>query len=185
MRDSMIIYRSFFEAIKSLPLEEQAITWNALFEYGLNFNESNLQGISSTIFSLIRPQLDANLRRYENGRKPKIKAKQKQKRSKSETNVNVNVNDNDNVNENENKNKPAAFVPPSLAEVISFFTDNGYSQDSAIKAHQYYSDGLWRDSSGKKIISWKQKMRGIWFREENRAKSGATYSRNGSYNPAR
>jgi hypothetical protein len=101
-RDSMIIYRSFFEAIKELPKENQAEVWNAVYELGLNGKRVELKGISKTIFTLIAPQLEANLKKYLNGIKPKNKqpkskteAKPKQKISKTEANVNVNVNDNE------------------------------------------------------------------------------------------
>lgn len=111
-RDSMIIYRSFYESIKEIPTKDQAIIWQAVFEYGLNFQEIKLTGIASTIFKLIKPQLDANLKKFQNGLKggaPKSKEnlnvtktepKQNLNQTKSEANVNVNVNDNvnDNVN---------------------------------------------------------------------------------------
>lgn len=106
MRESMIIYRSFFEAIKELPKEQQADVWNAVYELGLNNNEVQLTGISKTIFTLIKPQIEANIKKYINGKKPKTKpkeskteAKNKQIKSKTQGNVNVNVNVNDNVNE--------------------------------------------------------------------------------------
>ena len=101
-RDSMIIYRSFFEAIKELPKENQAEVWNAVYELGLNGKRVELKGISKTIFTLIVPQLEANYKKFLNGIKPKQKqieskteAKPKQKISKTEANVNVNVNDNE------------------------------------------------------------------------------------------
>lgn len=101
-RDSMIIYRSFFEAIKELPKENQAEVWNAVYELGLNGKRIELKGISKTIFTLIVPQLEANYKKFLNGIKPKQKqieskteAKPKQKISKTEANVNVNVNDNE------------------------------------------------------------------------------------------
>ena len=101
-RDSMIIYRSFFEAIKELPKENQAEVWSAVYELGLNGERVELKGISKTIFTLIAPQLDANYKKFLNGIKPKQKqveskteAKPKQKISKTEANVNVNVNDNE------------------------------------------------------------------------------------------
>jgi len=96
MRDSCIFYRSFFEAIKELPKENQADVYNAIFEHSLNFNEIELIGINKTIMTLIKPQLDANIKRFENGKKPK----QKQNESKTEANNNVNVNNNKNVNNN-------------------------------------------------------------------------------------
>jgi len=104
-RDSMIIYRSFYEAIKELPKENQADVWSAVYEFGLNGKRIELTGISKTIFTLIAPQLEANYKKYLNGIKPKQKqpeskteAKPKQKTSKTEANVNDNVNDNENNN---------------------------------------------------------------------------------------
>ena len=101
-RDSMIIYRSFFEAIIELPKENQAEVWSAVYELGLNGERVELKGISKTIFTLIVPQLEANYKKFLNGIKPKQKqieskteAKPKQKISKTEANVNVNVNDNE------------------------------------------------------------------------------------------
>ena len=103
-RDSMIIYRSFFEAIKELQKTNQAEVWNAVYELGLNGKYVELSGISKTIFTLIAPQIEANYKKFINGSKPKTKqveskteAKEKQTRSKTEGNVNDNVNDNVNV----------------------------------------------------------------------------------------
>lgn len=108
MRDSMIFYRSFYEAIKELPLETQGEIYNAIFTYGLDFEVTELSGVSKTIWTLIKPQIDANIKRFENGKKPKNKqteskteAKNNQDESKTETNNNNNNNVNDNVNVND------------------------------------------------------------------------------------
>ena len=101
-RDSFIFYRSFFEAINDLPESNQLEVYRAISQYSLNFIEPNLSGISKTILTLIKPQLEANRKRFENGCKDKInkqtisktEAKDKQTRSKPEANKNVN----DNVN---------------------------------------------------------------------------------------
>lgn len=104
MRDTTIIYRSFYEAIKDLPAENQAELWVAIFEFSLNFNEVELTGLSKTVFKLIKPQLEANNKRFENGKKPKVKqeiskpeAKPKQVVSKSGANNNNNKNNNNNL----------------------------------------------------------------------------------------
>lgn len=121
MRDSCIFYRSFFEAIKELPKENQADVYNAIFEYSLNFNDVELNGISKTIMTLIKPQLDANIKRFENGNKPKtkqeksiIEAKYKQNISKIEANNNYNENENENKNENENENNNENLINKKL-----------------------------------------------------------------------
>lgn len=109
MRDSMIFYRSFYEAIKELSFESQGIIYNAIYEYGLNKNEVELKGIEKTIFTLIKPQLDANLRKFNNGNKggrpPKnnlneTELKPKNNLNETKTKANVNVNVNNNVNNN-------------------------------------------------------------------------------------
>lgn len=106
MRDSFIFYRSFFEATKTLTTEQAADLYYAICSYALDRKELELEPVQKALFSLIKPQLDANHKRWENGCKKKQKvskpeAKRKQKRSKPEANVNVNVNVNDNVNVNE------------------------------------------------------------------------------------
>lgn len=115
-RDSAIIYRSFYEAIKDLPEKNQAEMWTAIFEYSLNFKELELKGLSATVFKLIKPQLDANNKRYVNGTKPKKKqngskteANEEQHESKGEANKNKNENENENENKNVN-DKYAAEV---------------------------------------------------------------------------
>lgn len=110
-RDSFIFYRSFFMATKCLKNEEKAQLFDAICSYALDGEINDLDGTAFGMFQLIKPQLDANRKRFQNGcvKKQKIsktEAKPKQKISKTEANVNVNVNDNvnDNVNENNNLN---------------------------------------------------------------------------------
>lgn len=70
MRESVIFYRSFYEAIKELEPQIQAEVYNAIFNYGLNFAfPENLSPVASVVFKLVKPQLDANIKRYENGKK--------------------------------------------------------------------------------------------------------------------
>jgi hypothetical protein len=172
MRDSLIFYRSFYEAINELPKETQAEVYHAIFEFSLNYKEIELSGLSKTIFTLIKPQLQANNKRFENGTKPKHKqneskteAKDKQDLSKSEANNNNNVNNNKNKKDNDNK-----FTPPTLLEVQNYFKENGYTLESATKAFNYYDTAQWKDSKGNKVKSWKQKMQGVWFKDENKIK---------------
>ena len=101
-RDSFIFYRSFYESIKELPEENQLKVYKAISNYALNQEEIELNGISKAIFSLIKPQLDANYKKYENGKQKKSKIEAKEKQSESKTVTNVNENENVNVNVNDN-----------------------------------------------------------------------------------
>lgn len=66
------------------------------------------------------------------------------------------------------ENKKKKFIPPKLEEVIAFFNDNGYTRHHAEKVFKYYEEGDWKDASGKPVKVWKQKMRGNWFKDENK-----------------
>lgn len=66
----MVFYRSFYEAIKGLPKDIQIEIYSAILEYGLNGTEpANLKPTANGIFILIKPILDVNTQRFENGRK--------------------------------------------------------------------------------------------------------------------
>jgi hypothetical protein len=197
MRDSTIVYRSFYEAICELPKETQADVYTALFEYALNYTEVELTGLAKTIFTLIKPQLDANMKRYMNGSIPKkqkvSKRQAKDKQTTSETDANHN--DNDNVNDNENENEkgiinetdvveivkdklkpvprkrpsPSPFVPPSLEDWKEYFKAYGMKEDIAVRSFESYKVAEWHDSKGNRILNWKQKVQQVWFKDENKS----------------
>ena len=68
-RDSCIFYRSFFEAIELLPEQYQLSMFKANFSYSMDFQKPQFDGVESAIWKLIKPQLDANIKRWANGRK--------------------------------------------------------------------------------------------------------------------
>ena len=149
-KESIIIYRSFFEAIKDLPKELQADAWMSIFEYGLNDNHIELNGIVSTVFKLVKPQLDANKKRFENGQKGgRPKTEIKPNNNLTETKVKPNVNDNVNVNLNKN-NK---FIKPSIEEIQKEFPNF----DAEYFYNYYESNGWMRGKT--KIKDWKATVR--------------------------
>lgn len=113
MRESFIFYRSFYDAIKDLPRDVQGEIYTAIMEYSLYGKETeSLKPIARSVFTLMKPQIDVNNKRFENGRKggrPKSgnqpdgnqeETKGKPSNNQEETKVEPNVNENDNVNEN-------------------------------------------------------------------------------------
>jgi len=101
MRDSFIFYRSFYEATIPLEKQQKAELLEAICEYALNQNVTKTKPMVTAMFALIKPQLDANQKRFENGSKGGRKPKRNQNVTK--TKPNVNVNDNNNVNKNVKK----------------------------------------------------------------------------------
>ena len=114
MRQHFVFYRSFYEALESLPESNQLEIYRAISGYALDGVLPSLSGVANTVFLLIKPQIDANNRKYENGKKGaehgskggRPKAEENPKETPSEPLKNPketpNANVNDNVNENIN-----------------------------------------------------------------------------------
>lgn len=114
--------------------------------------------------------------------------KRRKQREESERNATASIPqcENDAIREEEIKeekkkeDKIKIFTPPVLIEVENYFFDNGYTKESGKKAFNYYSVADWKDSKGNKIKNWKQKMQGVWFKEENKIKAIQTSTINNS-----
>ena len=146
MRDSIVFYRSFYEAIKEIPLEEQGVVYNAIYGYALDGIEPELSGIAKAIFLLVKPQIDANNSRYENGKKGgKPKTNQNETKTEPKTNQDVtetepNENVNVNVNENDLKEntKRKVFTKPTVEEVKAYCVErkNNVNPDKFIDFYE-------------------------------------------------
>ena len=120
-RNSFVFYRSFYEAVKDLDQETRLAYYEALMRYALNGEEPQDNVIVKSLLNLVKPQIEANNRKYENGKKggrPKKEAPEaavgesesdiletkinQTKPNESNPEPNVNVNDNVNVNVNDN-----------------------------------------------------------------------------------
>lgn len=67
------------------------------------------------------------------------------------------------------ENKHSMFTPPQFEEFRAYCVENGFG-GIAERAFRGYDAGGWRDSQGKPIKSWRQKLHHVWFREENKDK---------------
>lgn len=108
IRESILLYKSQIDALQELPIDNKIEVLDAIFNYQFYGKEPILNGLSKAIFSLIIPQIEANNRRYENGKKggrPSVENNQTETKLKPNNNLtktkakaNDNDNDNDNVN---------------------------------------------------------------------------------------
>ena len=70
MRDGFVFYASWLEAIKNLPREIQGEVLTAIIEYGLYGETTETpKPITKAMLALVKPQIDVNNMRYENGKK--------------------------------------------------------------------------------------------------------------------
>lgn len=68
-RESMVFYRSFMEATDSLEAEQYKKVIQMVLHYAMNGEVPEEKGIEYSLFALMKPQIDANNKRYENGKK--------------------------------------------------------------------------------------------------------------------
>lgn len=73
------------------------------------------------------------------------------------------------------KKRKVSKDPPTEQEVVDYFVEHGYTEQAAKKAYMYYAANNWTDAQGRTVQNWKQKMIGVWFKDENR-KSNASDS---------
>ena len=66
-RDTFIFYRSFKESMNELSDADKLIMYEAISDYSLDMKEPELTGFPKALFSIIRPIIDANWQRYNNG----------------------------------------------------------------------------------------------------------------------
>ena len=131
MRDSMVFYKSFLASIRLLPKKHQLQFYNALFDYGFDgVLPENLPGGAAALFNALKPQIDANNRKFENGKKGgRPKGNQKETKPKPNDNQSITKpkpNENVNVNVNGDGNgsgSQANTDDPSPDEKLYFFAD--------------------------------------------------------------
>ena len=198
MRDSMVFYKSFADALDILPPEEYKKTVQAILEYAMDDIEPDLDGVGKSLFTIARPLIDANNKKYSNGKtggrpqkakqktsgfeneKPKVSENENHTYSDSKPNVNVNDNENVNVNVNENENvkgdargKRTRFSPPSPEDIREYCREKNITVD-ADRFIDYYSAQGWKLSNGNPMKDWKAAVRN-WSRDKRPvARSGTT-----------
>lgn len=180
-RESMVFYRSFYEAIVDLPDVELAQAFRAIAEYGLNGIEVECAGSAKVALKMAKPQIDKNNARYMNGKKggrpvEEIKpydnqtiTKDNQTVTKSEPNVNVNVNDIKKKDTIVSKEK-ARFVPPTLENVIGYCQEKGMKID-AQRFIDFYECKGWMVGKNK-MKDWRAAVRN-WARQDSLKATGA------------
>lgn len=68
-RGGFVFYRSYADVYRNLDDKQKIEFIDMILDYALDGVEPDGNGLIVTMFTLIRPQIDANNRRYENGKK--------------------------------------------------------------------------------------------------------------------
>lgn len=110
-----------------------------------------------------RPRKSTEEPKKANGLEEKAKKangfseKQTKAKKADNDNENDNVNDNDNENDIKKSRKRSVFVPPTLEEVANYCKEKKLSVNPK-EFYDYFTEGSWKDSEGKPVKNWKQKL---------------------------
>ena len=184
MRDSVLFYRSFYDALKNIPSEERLKVYDSIMEYGMYDRDPELDGVALAIFLLAKPQIDANNKRYESG----CKAKKKQtvseteaniKQDSSETEANIKQDSSETGAKEKEKEKEKVkvkdnhkiFKPPTVEDIRAYCTERGNRVDPQSFVDFYESKG-WMIGKNK-MKDWKAAVR-TWERSETKTRLGET-----------
>ena len=193
-KDSIIFYRSFYDAISKFPDKDQLILFKAVISYGLDLIEPDFTGAEyqtfvEAVWDGIRPQLSANYRRFLNGNKggapvgnrnnPNGRRGKKTNLELTENQPNENVKDNINANEKDSiesaKASPSApthkrerFVKPSLSEIEEYCMSRSNGIDAS-KFFDFYESKGWKVGN-QPMKDWRACVR-TWERKEGRQAS--------------
>ena len=127
-RDSLIFYRSFAKAIKRLPEAEQLKALWAIVDYGLDGTEPEEEGLYMVAYDMAKPQIDANIKRKNDGKKggrPSKKTSGYENEENIKTsgyengkpNVNVNVKEKENIKELCPELETSTPASPTFAQI--------------------------------------------------------------------
>ena len=175
---------SYYDALRPLPDEERLALFDAILDYAFQGKEPDLPPLLNCCFSLLRPNVDASVRRYqanvENGKKGGRPTKQKPNENPSQTQEKPNGNPNEThlkPSENQEKErekekdcfeagkppKKSRFLPPSLEEVASYCRERGNNVNPQRFLDHYEAAGWMRGKT--KISDWRAAVR-TWERNE-------------------
>lgn len=175
MIDGFVFYSSFYEALRELPNEIRLEAYDAICLYGLEGEEPDCKDVVGAIFRLVKPQIDANNRRREAGRKggqaPRKQNEANPKQNEA-TAKQTEAKEKDKVKEKEKdkekdieREKRQRFSPPSVDDVREYCNERGDLVDPQTFVDFYTAKG-WKVGNNP-MKDWRAAVR-TWEKRENR-----------------
>ena len=153
-RETFIFYRSFRDAFNALDKDVRLRMYEAVIDYGLDLIEPHFEGIEKVLWTLIRPQLEANNKRFENGCKGGApignQNARKQPKNNRETTKKQPINNQkqpNNNNNNNNNNNVNDIRTLKTSFKVSSFGANDAPADPKIDFEKI--KGSWNDEAQK------------------------------------
>ena len=189
MRDGFVFYKNWAKALDILPPEEYKETLKAIFSYAMEDIEPDIDGFGASLFEMAKPVIDANNKRYADGKKggrpPKKDSLEKEKsvvsenenhrlskekpkeKEKDKEKVKEKVKEKDKVNDKEKEKENVKGVEgekrkrfvPPTPEQVM---DYAFEKGITINAEDfidYYASQGWKLSNGNPMKDWQAAAR--------------------------
>lgn len=121
-REWFVFYQSFLRAWENLPDKEQLLYYQRVLKYWVDWEDiESWNWVVEAMFQLVKPQLDANNKKYQNGTKggrPKNQTITKTKPNNNQTITKVEPKDKDNVKDKDkDKEKNKNYIKEEEMEL--------------------------------------------------------------------
>lgn len=166
-KKSVLLYCDLIHTVDSLTDVEAGKLFKHYLRYINDLNPISDDRLTTLLFEPIKQNLKRDLKKWESkSERNSLIAKEgwekrKNANASERTKHNAKNADKDTVTVKD------IFIPPTQIEVENYFLEKGYKKEAGIKAFNYYNESNWKDGKGNKVKNWKQKMQGVWFKEEN------------------
>ena len=166
-RDSCVFYASWFDAIEVLPEAVQSEAYRAILSFALRGVETEKQGaMTKLIMAMVRPQIEANNKRYENGCKggrPKAEKNQTETKPKPNNNqTETKPKPNDNDNDNDNVFSLSFEEREKILEIFYFDRNLAAAKEECEKFINHYEANGWCRGNSDKPVKNKVALAKSW-----------------------
>lgn len=193
-RNTFAFYWSFKDALLDMPDNDKLAIYEAITNFAFfGIEPDGLAPVVRLAWKLIRPQLEASIRRYDTcvsngikgkgfgklgGRPRKTPDNNPKEKPQTATPAHNPLNHNHNVNDNDKRGckgesdkpipvatKRRAFVAPSLEEIIAYFSSIGGTREDGEALRDFYTANGWKVGKNP-MKDWKAASR-QWLRNKS------------------
>ena len=185
-RDQFTFYRSFYEALRTLPKSARLAAYEGITAYALDGEAPELHGAAATAFLLVKPVLDSARAKAKAGKlgADALQANRRQRAGNApvEPGQSSGEGERENEAEKETEIEPQAerekegqrpMSPPAPEqegpdfETVRREAKKRGCEELARPFFDYYAAAGWRDREGRPVRSWKQKLV-LWQERESK-----------------
>ena len=189
-RKYFTFYKSFAESLLKCDEKTQYEVIRAMIDYSFYNKEVELNGVADALWVLIKPVLDANNKKFDNGCKGgefgklggRPKTPKKPQENPTQTPMVIKSKNNDKENENEegetsvdnliedngegsvlNKNRTTTIPEPTYENVIEYAKSMQLNLEDTKAFFYHYDAQGWVTGQGATIRNWKSKLKSWCF----------------------